>query len=56
MSEYKAGPLLDQVALPDDLRSKIKEEELPQLCDELRQYIVDIVSEKGGHFGASLGV
>ena len=25
MSEYKAGPLLDQVALPDDLRSKIKD-------------------------------
>ena len=56
MSEFQAGPLLDQVVIPDDLRQKIKEEELPQLCDELRQYIVDVVSEKGGHFGASLGV
>ncbi len=56
MNEYKAGPLLDQVTIPSDLRSKIKEEELPQLCDELRDYIIDIVSEKGGHFGASLGV
>lgn len=31
-------------------------EQLPQLCDELRQYIIDIVSVHGGHFGASLGV
>lgn len=56
MSEYKAGPLLEQITVPADLREKIKEEELPQLCDELRQFIVDVVSEKGGHFGASLGV
>ncbi len=56
MSEYKAGPLLEQIDVPADLREKIKEDELPQLCDELRQFIVDVVSEKGGHFGASLGV
>lgn len=56
MSEYKAGPLLEQIIVPADLREKVKEEELPQLCDELRQYIVDVVSGKGGHFGASLGV
>ena len=31
-------------------------EELSHLSDELRQYIIDIVSVKGGHFGASLGV
>ena len=29
---------------------------MPQLCEELRQFIVDVVSTKGGHFGASLGV
>src|ERR1035437_5595899 len=52
---YKAGPLLEKVNYPSDLR-KLKEEELPQLCKELRQYIIDVVSEKGGHFGASLGV
>jgi 1-deoxy-D-xylulose-5-phosphate synthase len=52
---YKAGPLLEKVNFPSDLR-KLKEEELPQLCKELRQYIIDVVSEKGGHFGASLGV
>lgn len=53
--EIKAGPLLEKVVYPSDLR-KLKEEELPQFCNELRQYIIDIVSKKGGHFGASLGV
>jgi 1-deoxy-D-xylulose-5-phosphate synthase len=52
---YPAGPLLDKIKYPSDLR-KLKEEELPQLCKELRQFIIDVVSEKGGHFGASLGV
>ncbi|MGB1033065.1 MAG: 1-deoxy-D-xylulose-5-phosphate synthase N-terminal domain-containing protein, partial [Flavobacteriales bacterium] len=56
MSDFQAGPLLSQIQFPGDLRDKISEEQLPQLCDELRQYIVDVVSEKGGHFGASLGV
>ena len=56
MSEYAAGPLLGQITLPEDLRSKFSEDQLPQVCDELRQFIVDVVSEKGGHFGASLGV
>jgi len=55
-NKYIAGPLLAQLNNPHDLREKIREEDLPQLCNELRQYIVDIVSEKGGHFGASLGV
>jgi len=48
--------MLDQIKFPADLRTKFTEEDLPQICDELRQYIVDVVSEKGGHFGASLGV
>src|SRR5690349_19231823 len=52
---YKAGLLLEKIDYPSDLR-KLKEEELPQLCRELRQFIIDVVSEKGGHFGASLGV
>ena len=55
MSEFKAGPLLDKIEFPADLR-KPPEEDLRQVCDELRQYIVDVVSVKGGHFGASLGV
>ena len=56
LEEYKAGPLLDQIDFPRDLREKIDEQELAQLCDELRDFIVDVVSTKGGHFGASLGV
>jgi 1-deoxy-D-xylulose-5-phosphate synthase len=53
--EFKAGKLLDTIESPNDLR-KLSEEELPQLSDELRQFIIDVVSKKGGHFGASLGV
>ncbi len=55
-NQYIPGPLLAQIDSPEDLRSKISEEQLVQLSNELRQYIVDIVSERGGHFGASLGV
>lgn len=53
--EFQAGELLQNIDLPADLR-KLAEEQLPQLCNELRQYIIDLVSVKGGHFGASLGV
>jgi 1-deoxy-D-xylulose-5-phosphate synthase len=57
MSErsYNQGKLLAGVNLPADLR-KLKESELEQFCAELRQFIVDVVSVNGGHFGASLGV
>jgi len=53
--EIKAGPLLNEINEPADLRL-LKQEQLKQVCDELRQYIIDIVSVNGGHFGASLGV
>ena len=56
MSNYKVGDLLNKITIPKDLREKISEDELPQLCEELRDFIVDVVSQKGGHFGASLGV
>ncbi|WP_375416973.1 1-deoxy-D-xylulose-5-phosphate synthase [uncultured Hymenobacter sp.] len=49
------GPLLAQIDSPDDLK-KLTPEQLVQLADELRQFIVDSVSIYGGHFGASLGV
>jgi 1-deoxy-D-xylulose-5-phosphate synthase len=54
-SEYNQGKLLSKVNVPADLR-KLSEKQLEQFCSELRQYIVDIVSVNGGHFGASLGV
>ena len=53
---FQAGPFLRQVSTPEDMRRAFVAADLPQLCDELRQFIVDVVSEKGGHFGASLGV
>lgn len=56
MDSYAAGPYLSQIEIPSDLRAKFKPEELQQVADELRQFIVDVVSERGGHFGASLGV
>ena len=54
-NKYQQGELLSQINSPEDLR-KLNLNQLEQVCDELRQYIIDIVSEKGGHFGASLGV
>ncbi len=56
MTQYKAGPILSKIEYPEDLRKLVSEDELPQLADELRQYIIDVVSENVGHFGASLGV
>ena len=54
-TKYPQGPLLSKINSPDDLR-KLNKNQLEQICSELRQYIIDIVSEKGGHFSASLGV
>jgi 1-deoxy-D-xylulose-5-phosphate synthase len=53
--EITAGELLRQINSPDDLK-RLPREKLHQVCDELRQYIIDVVSVHGGHFGASLGV
>src|SRR3982075_640301 len=53
--QINAGPLLSSINSPEDLK-KIPREKLHQVCDELRQYIIDVVSVHGGHFGASLGV
>jgi 1-deoxy-D-xylulose-5-phosphate synthase len=53
--EINTGPLLHQIQLPEDLR-RMDKDQLPQVCEELRQYIIDVVSVHGGHFGASLGV
>ena len=49
------GEILKNILTPEDLR-KLPKDQLPQLCEELRQYIIDTVSIYGGHFGASLGV
>lgn len=53
--QIPAGPLLQTINSPEDLK-KVPKEKLHQVCDELRQYIIDVVSVHGGHFAASLGV
>lgn len=49
------GELLAQIDSPEDLK-KFPKDKLVQICDELRDFIIDNVSVYGGHFGASLGV
>lgn len=54
---YTPGLHLSKIINPSDLREKFDIDDLPQVSDELRQYIVDVISEIGNsHFGASLGV
>ncbi|MDK2977414.1 MAG: 1-deoxy-D-xylulose-5-phosphate synthase [Bacteroidales bacterium] len=50
-----SSDLLKNILLPEDLK-KLSIEELPKLSQELRQFIIDVVSSNPGHFGASLGV
>lgn len=47
--------ILDTIQFPEDLR-KIPQENLPQVAQELREFIINIVATKEGHLGASLGV
>ncbi|MDA8822673.1 1-deoxy-D-xylulose-5-phosphate synthase [Candidatus Pelagibacter bacterium] len=49
------GKIIKQINFPADLR-KFKKKDLKQISDELRDELIDIVSETGGHLGAGLGV
>ncbi len=51
-SKYK---YLLNINSPTDLK-KLDPKELPVVCEELRDYIIDTISKTGGHFGAGLGV
>ena len=51
MSKY---PLLEQIDSPADLR-QVDEARLPEVADQLRNYLIDSVASAGGHFGAGLG-
>ncbi len=53
--EIIPGPLLSQINSPADLK-KFSKDQMQQVVDELRRYIIDVVSVHGGHFAASLGV
>lgn len=54
-STRPSTPLLDSVSVPAQLR-ELDAEQLPQLCHELREYLLYSVGQSGGHFGAGLGV
>lgn len=51
MTKY---PLLSQIDSPDDLRV-LNKEQLPQVCDELRAYLLETVSRSSGHLASGLG-
>lgn len=53
MNKDKFG-LLNQIDYPEDLR-KLSIDQLPQICEELRQDIIQEVSVNPGHFASSLG-
>jgi len=54
MLDIKDYPLLGKVNQPEDIRD-LSSEELVELADELRSYLVNSVAQTGGHLGASLG-
>ena len=51
----KTGTYLKKIDLPEDLRT-FKVSDLPNICADLRNFIIDNVADNGGHFGSSLGV
>ncbi|MDR3366764.1 MAG: 1-deoxy-D-xylulose-5-phosphate synthase [Prevotellaceae bacterium] len=55
MPQQGKYPLLDAVNFPSDLK-RLDKLRLPEVCREVRDFIIDEVSENPGHFGASLGV
>ena len=51
----KNNKILDLVEYPKDIRN-LPEEKLPKLCEEVRDFLINSVSQTGGHFGSNLGV
>ena len=49
------GRLLDKIKAPNDVQ-KLPEEQLQALCEELREEIINTVSQNGGHLASNLGV
>lgn len=47
-------PILSKIDSPSDLR-KLKEEQLPQVCSEIRQFLIEELSHHPGHFASSMG-
>jgi len=55
MTEKETYPLLSEIEFPADLR-RLPVEQLPQVCDELRRFIIHELADNPGHFASSLGV
>ncbi|MBB3980590.1 1-deoxy-D-xylulose-5-phosphate synthase [Sphingobium fontiphilum] len=55
MTDRPTTPMLDRVTWPADLRA-LRQEDLHQLADELRQEVISAVGVTGGHLGSGLGV
>ena len=54
MSTANKNRLLDTIAYPSELR-KLNRDQLQQLCEELRQFIIEVLADTPGHFASSLG-
>jgi 1-deoxy-D-xylulose-5-phosphate synthase len=55
MSETEQYPYLKNISFPEDLR-KLSDSDLRGVSDDVREYLIDTISQIGGHFGAGLGV
>ena len=55
MGKETSKNILSTIQYPDDLR-RLKLSQLPRVCEELRQFIIDELSHNPGHFGSTLGV
>ena len=54
MTESNTSSLLDSITDPNDVRA-LTEDQLPQLAEELREFLLQSVSQTGGHLAAGLG-
>jgi 1-deoxy-D-xylulose-5-phosphate synthase len=54
-SENRGYPLLAQIRAPEDLK-RLPRERLPEVCAEVRRFLLESVQETGGHLGSNLGV
>jgi 1-deoxy-D-xylulose-5-phosphate synthase len=55
MTDFGQYPFLKNISYPEDLRN-IPESDLRAVSDDVREYLIDTISQIGGHFGAGLGV
>jgi len=54
MADESKYPVLSKINYPEDIR-KLEIHDLKILCNDIREYLIDVISEVGGHFGGGLG-